>query len=77
MDSASSSSISNDTSLRKRNIASSEKHTSIIEHEEERKGKPYTLTNQDNKRDWYIAIALTVVACFVRLWKIDKPASVV
>ncbi|KAI8879130.1 glycosyltransferase family 39 protein [Backusella circina FSU 941] len=35
------------------------------------------ISQDNNRRDWYIAIGLTLLACFVRLWKIDQPSSVV
>ncbi|KAG1438864.1 hypothetical protein G6F56_012495 [Rhizopus delemar] len=35
------------------------------------------IKKQERKRDWYIVLALTVWAIYIRLWKVSQPSSVV
>lgn len=36
-----------------------------------------TVRKLSRKRDWYIVLALTLWACYIRLYKISQPSSVV
>lgn len=45
------------------------------------KSEPHLLpsdkVNTQKRTDWFISVLLTLWACYIRLWKISQPASVV